>query len=284
MDGKLVVFALFMLLICSPAYAVSAEAIEWRRDFSAARELAKRTGKPMLIDFVADWCAPCKEMAKRFWSEPQIIALSKKFVCVSLDLDQRGAEVSRYRIDRIPAVVFADSWGNVLTIRFGFGAETFGELSRVMQAIPADFSPINEWNAVLETETNNAAALVGIGDFYREKGAPDLSNEYFKRALKTKELETNLKVRESVLLAVGVNYLNQKDYDKARKSFEACLKEIPNGAQGDKALLGIITAQLNKKKIGEAEKTLAQLKASHPDSPVVQQAEHLLQQARSYKK
>lgn len=285
MSTKLFAFTGFLLLLSFPTAAVAApgEKIEWHKDFKVAQELAKKTGKPMLVDFVADWCKPCQEMERTFWPQPQIVELSKKFVAVSLDFDRRGPEVSRYRVGSIPAVVVTDPWGNLLTSRFGFSPRLATPLLQLLQAVPADLSPIDEWNSLLEREKDNPVALVGVGDFYRKHGILDLSNSYFKRALKAKEMEMDLKVRGKLFIALGINYLKIKDYDEARKTFETYLKEIPNGDQGDTALLGILTAQLNKKKNSEAEKTLSQLKTSYPNSPVVQQGEQLFQQAASLK-
>ncbi|MFN2453637.1 MAG: thioredoxin family protein [Pyrinomonadaceae bacterium] len=280
---KFVAVSLFVLFAGSPVFAHNAVAdgVEWQKDYETARALAQQSGKPMLIDFSADWCKPCQEMAKTFWPQPQIVALTRKFVCVSLNFDKNHSEVSRFKVDRIPAVVFTDPWGNVLTNRFGFGNTVADVLPQIMQVIPADFSPIGEWNTALEHDKNNSIALVKLGDFYRKHGILDLSNSYLRRALKTKELEADLKARENILLAVGISCLQQQDYDEAKKTFERCLKEVPNGTHGDTALYGILIAQVNKKKISDAEKTLAQLKSSYPNSLILQQAEAKLQQSKN---
>jgi thiol-disulfide isomerase/thioredoxin len=283
MSTKLSVFIGCLFLLSFPTVAISSppDRIEWHKDFKAAQALAKQTGKPMLLDFVADWCGPCKEMERTFWPQPQIVELAKQFVAVSLDFDRRGPEISRYQVGSIPAVVVTDPWGNMLTSRFGYSPRMTAPLVQTLQAVPTDFSPISEWNSLLDREKDNPAALVGVADFYRQHGILDLSNSYFKRALKAKEMDVNLKARGNILIAIGINYLKIKDYDEALKSFESYLKEIANGDQGDTALLGILTAHLNKKKLNEAEKTLAQLKASYPGSPVLKQGEQLFQQATS---
>lgn len=280
---------LFLLSAPSPAPAAAAAAaagaagIEWHKDFDKARSLAKELGKPMLIEYAAEWCPPCKEMERSFWPKPQTVELAKKFVCVRLDFDRRGPEVATYKVDAIPAVVFADSWGNSLAVKIGFRFQDSPMLLQLMQAMPEDFSPINEWNSILERDRENYNALAKVGGFYLSRNAPDLSLLYFKRALKTKGIEADPTVRENVLIAIGISQLRQRDYEGAKKSFESYLKEVPGGSHSGTAYVGILTSLLNRKKFDEAQKTLEQLKAAHAGSPLISQAEELFRQARSSK-
>ena len=273
-----------LFLTLAAAGPVRAAGVEWHRKFEAARELAKQTGKPMLIDFQADWCKPCKEMERSFWPRPEVVGLAQKFVCVQLNFDSTGSERARYRVDRIPAVIFTDPWGNFLTAHFGYGPGKDALLTRVMQAVPGDYTPVADWMAALEKNKESAPALVQVGDFYRRNGVFDLSTSYFKRALKTKEVVADAKARASVIIALGVNLSKQEEHGEARKMFERYLKEFPDGPEADFALLGVITMQLRKNKLAEAEQTLARLKAEHPASERTRQAERQFEAARSQKR
>ncbi|MEA2082603.1 MAG: thioredoxin [Elusimicrobiota bacterium] len=59
---------------------------------------------PVLVDFYADWCGPCKMIA------PAVEELAKEYegkikVC-KLDVDEAGQTAAKYRISSIPFVGF----------------------------------------------------------------------------------------------------------------------------------------------------------------------------------
>lgn len=59
-------------------------------DYDQALEAAKRTGKPLFIDFTGHGCVNCREMEARVWSEaPVLQRLMEDFVMVALYIDER---------------------------------------------------------------------------------------------------------------------------------------------------------------------------------------------------
>lgn len=59
--------------------------------------------KPVLVDFYADWCGPCKMMA------PSIVEVKKKIgekaVILKMDVDKNPGYASRYSIQSIPTLI-----------------------------------------------------------------------------------------------------------------------------------------------------------------------------------
>jgi thiol:disulfide interchange protein DsbD len=72
---------------------------------------ASRQSIPVFIDFYADWCAPCKELDKHTFSDPEIAKLSREFMMLKADLTsssnpQTEALREKYQALGVPTLVF----------------------------------------------------------------------------------------------------------------------------------------------------------------------------------
>lgn len=98
------------------------EVIPWRTDFASASAEAKRTGKPMLLDFSATWCGPCQEMRRTTWSDRQVAQDLGGYVPVQLDLDRNPALAQQFAVSAIPHLDLIAPDGQVI-------ASTEGEMN-----------------------------------------------------------------------------------------------------------------------------------------------------------
>ena len=89
--------------------------IEWVHSVSEGLLLAKATGKPVLIDFFADWCGPCQQMDKNTFPEKRVIEELARFVAIKGDVSRPSskgqAAAKEYGVQAIPTYIFIDTQG-----------------------------------------------------------------------------------------------------------------------------------------------------------------------------
>ncbi len=84
-------------------------------DNTFEQEVLKST-EPVLVDFFAEWCGPCKAIAPAL--EQVAKEMEGKIKVVKLDVDQNPDTTSKYRIQAMPTLmIFKD--GKVAAQRVG---------------------------------------------------------------------------------------------------------------------------------------------------------------------
>ncbi len=94
--------------------------ISWLTDLPSALVKAKETGRPIMIDFYADWCGPCKMLDAETYSDDRVAAASTNLVMVRIDVDRNQLLSSQYRVESIPTIVVLNAEGTEINRAVGF--------------------------------------------------------------------------------------------------------------------------------------------------------------------
>jgi thiol:disulfide interchange protein DsbD len=118
--------------------ARQAEGFAWLGSYPDAIALARAEGRPVIIDFWAEWCVACKELDRVAWADPRVRANASRFVAVKLDGTHGSPEfeavTEAYAIAGMPTVIFLDAQGREVPDRV-VGAISADEMLEKLDAV-----------------------------------------------------------------------------------------------------------------------------------------------------
>ena len=85
-----------------------------------ALRLAQTQNRPVVIDFMADWCLPCKEMDVRVFANPAVGDELRDFTLLRVDLTREDEDAAlaavkaKYGVNTLPAVRLVSPTGKVV--------------------------------------------------------------------------------------------------------------------------------------------------------------------------
>jgi thiol-disulfide isomerase/thioredoxin len=83
----------------------------WNTDLAAALKSSAKSGKPVLVDFNATWCGPCRDYEEEIFPTAEFRKVASKFELVSVDIDLQPQVAAKYGVSPIPDIRFLDGTG-----------------------------------------------------------------------------------------------------------------------------------------------------------------------------
>ena len=110
-----VVAIVFGITVFSNALQSKTTGIMWHDYAGESLEEYAVEGKPIFLDFYADWCAPCKQMDRTTFQDDQVVELSTKFTMVKIDCTAPDLATNelmkKYNVTGMPTYIFLSSEG-----------------------------------------------------------------------------------------------------------------------------------------------------------------------------
>jgi thiol:disulfide interchange protein DsbD len=99
--------------------------------------IASNKGKPIMLDFYADWCVACLEFEKFTFTDKEVNALMKQYILLKADVTGNNvndkALMKEFNIFGPPAILFFDNAGNEVRKIRTIGFKNPKEFKKILQ-------------------------------------------------------------------------------------------------------------------------------------------------------
>lgn len=100
--------------------ARSGPAVNFSRDFAAAKAEARAKGKRLFIDFETTWCGPCHQMDQFVYNADLVVAAASDLIAVKVDGDDARDLVKQFNVAAYPTMILLDATGKELARNVGY--------------------------------------------------------------------------------------------------------------------------------------------------------------------
>jgi thiol-disulfide isomerase/thioredoxin len=161
-----------------------------------ALALARRQGKPLMIDFYGIWCPPCNELDEEVFNQSDFKKRMKKFVLLKLDADASLSWKlkSRYKVGGYPTLVFATSQGDEITRIVGFRRKEW-VLKQADEAFRNRNTSFEELKS--KADAGDESSADRVGQIYYERGEWDLAIRALAKSQKKHETYLLARIEKS---------------------------------------------------------------------------------------
>ena len=121
-----VALAAVVLSAVGVSIAAGTAQVNWV-DYPTGVARAQEQGKPLLVNFTAEWCKFCKQMKTETYTDPAVIAyLNEHYVATMVDTDEDQQLARQYYVRGLPTIWFLTSDAEKITNLPGYiDAPTF---------------------------------------------------------------------------------------------------------------------------------------------------------------
>jgi thiol-disulfide isomerase/thioredoxin len=275
--------ALVLLLAAAPgdSPAPPLVAIQWEKKFDEALKKARRAGKPLVVDFWAEWCGWCHRLDRTTYADPTVIRRAQEFVAVKVNSEgsRRELQVSaKYGVRSLPTILFLSPQGRQLFRVNGFQGP--GQFPRTLDAARQVGDRVIAWETALAADPEDAGAALGLGRHLYEQ-------EYFEEAqglLRTAvahDSGAHIGERREARMLLAILAQVTRDFGEAERLVKEALSLGPDPDEQPRLLFVLGRTYVSAGRQEEGVATFEVIVRQFPQSPMAQKAKETLTTLRS---
>jgi thiol:disulfide interchange protein DsbD len=251
-------------------------AIKWEKNFEEALKKARKAGKPVFVDFWADWCGWCHRLDRTTYVDPEVVRRAQDFVAVKVNTEgsRRDVEVAlRYEVDSLPTILFLSPEGRQLHRLPGFQGP--GQFPRTLDAVLHVARRVMAWEEALARNPDDARSLLALGaHLYDQQRFAEARELLGKAVARDADEPAEERRRARMLLAILQNI--ERNFAEAEKLVKEALTLQPDDEDEPKLLFVLGRTYVSWGRHAEGARTMQVIVRQYPKSPLAQKARETL--------